>query len=313
MNEAGNNDERIDEENHDFVEADAQLDTTSVCISLNISAGKNNEFHTRNDPSAPFQRPTVTERQGIAHVQCFSREVIHGYLSPGGNDATLLVYDLHLDTTKKSRRIREAQVKFEFRSSTPGSSAPQAIKIVPYRSISLLRTSAEENRTLGYGLLAGASQFVTAETSAKWEKTVSQTKNDAARVAGGFVCDDYGKQVGAQWNLFENELVASGTPRYMRFAILLDRGNDKEEFECKVTIDATGDWKTVLGGLVGSTPRDDPILFDPTWPPTNKLHKAYDTENLASLDLDEFVEVEFDRPMKSVGEQEVQLAGLSRS
>ncbi|KAF4946016.1 hypothetical protein FGADI_11520 [Fusarium gaditjirri] len=85
----------------------------------------------------------------------------------------------------------------------------------------------------------------------------------------------------------------------MRFAVLLDRDNNEEEFECKVTIDASGDWKTVLGGLVGSTPRDDLMLFDPTWPPTNKLLKAYDIENLASLDLDEFVEIEFDKPLKN--------------
>ncbi|KAH7478285.1 hypothetical protein FOMA001_g9127 [Fusarium oxysporum f. sp. matthiolae] len=88
----------------------------------------------------------------------------------------------------------------------------------------------------------------------------------------------------------------------MRFAILLGRENDEEEFECKVTIGANGDWKTVLGGLVGSAPRDDPILFDPVLPPTNKLRKAYDIENLGSLDLDEFVEIEFDKPLKKKSE-----------
>ncbi|KAH7265673.1 uncharacterized protein BKA55DRAFT_502500, partial [Fusarium redolens] len=253
---------------------------------------------TRNDPAAPFQRSTITERQGITQVQCFSREIIHGSLSANGNNATLLVYDLHLDTTKKSRRIREAQVKFEFRSSSTGSSAPQVVNIAPYRSVSLLSISAEESKTLGYGLSAGASQFTSVESSVKFEKTVNQTKNDSARVAGGFLCNDYGKQVGAQWILFENELVASGTPKFMRFAILLDRENDEDNFECKVTIDASGDWKAVLGGLVRSTPRDDPILFDPTFPPTNKLRKGYDIENLGSVDLDELVEIEFDKPLK---------------
>ncbi|KAI1057283.1 hypothetical protein LB505_011608, partial [Fusarium chuoi] len=198
------------------------------------------------------------------------------------NNATLLVYDLHLDTTKKSRRIREAQVKFEFKSSNPGVTAPQVAKIAPHESVSMLAISAEESTTVGYGLSAGASQFINVESSAKWEKTVSQTRNDSARVAGGFLCNDYGKQVGAQWSLFRN------------------RESDEEEFECKVTINASGDWKTVLGGLVGSTPRD-PILFDPTLPSTNKLRKVYDIENLASLDLDEFVEIESDRPLNNIG------------
>ncbi|KAF5558519.1 hypothetical protein FNAPI_5044 [Fusarium napiforme] len=298
MNDSDRDHDDNSDENTEVLEADAQLEATSVSIGLNISAGKNNEFHTRNDPEAPFQRSTITERQGITQVQCFSREIIHGYLSPNGNNATLLAYDLHLDTTKKSRRIREAQVKFEFKSSSPGNAAPRVAKMAPHGSVSLLATSAEESKTTGYGLSAGASQFVSVESSAKWEKTVSQTRNDAARVSGGFRCNDYGKQVGAQWILFENKLVASGTPRFMRFAILLDRENDEEEeFECKVTIGASGDWKTEVAGLVGSTPRDDPILFDPTLPPTNKLRKAYDIENLGSLDLDEFVEIEFDKPL----------------
>ncbi|KAG9499458.1 hypothetical protein J7337_007914 [Fusarium musae] len=204
-------------------------------------------------------------------------------------NAALLAYILHLDTPKKLRRIGEAQVKFEFKNSSPGSPLPQICLLVS--------TSAEESKLTGYGLSAGTSQFVSVEGSAKWEKTVRQTRNDAARVAGGFLCNDYGKQVGAQWILFENKLVASGTPRFMRFAILLDREDDEEEFECKVTISASGDWKTALEGLVGSTPRDDPILFNPTLPPTNKLRKAYDIEDLGSLDLDEF-----DKPLKKVGE-----------
>ncbi|EWY87706.1 hypothetical protein FOYG_09104 [Fusarium oxysporum NRRL 32931] len=174
-------------------------------------------------------------------------------------------------------------LEFQFRSSTPGSSAPQIAKIAPHGSKFLLPTSAKESKTLGYGLSVGASQFVNLESSEKWEKTFNQTRNDAARVPGGFLCNDHGKQVGAQWILFEN------------------KENDEEEFECKVTIDANGDWKTVLGGLVGSAPRDDPILFDPVLPPTNKLRKAYDIENLGSLDLDEYVEIEFGKPFKKVG------------
>ncbi|KAF5965865.1 hypothetical protein FCOIX_12759 [Fusarium coicis] len=231
--------------NTELFDADAQLGATSVSICLNIFAGDNTEFHTRNDPAAPFQPSTIIERQGITQVQCFSREIIHGYLSPDGNNATLLVYDRHLDTTMKSRRIREAQVKFQFKNSSPESPTPQIVKIAPYGSVSLLATSATEAKITGYWLSAGASD------------------------------NYYGKQVGSQWILFENKLVASGTPRFMRFAILLDRENNEEEFECKVTISAIWDRKT----LVGSTPHDDPILFDPTLPPTNKLRRAYDIEN----------------------------------
>lgn len=284
-------------ERTEFTEADAQLEDTSVSIGLNISAGKNNELHTRNDPSAPFQRSTISDRQGIIQVKCLSREIIHGYLSSEEDNATLLVYDLHLDTSKKSRRIRDAKIKFEFKSSVNGA-GPEVAKIAPFRRITLLPISAEESTTHGYGLSAGVSQFANIETSAKWEKTISQTTNDAARVTGRICSDDYGRGVGAEWGLFENELIDSGTPSFMRFAILLNRRDSDENFECKVTIKVKCDWKTSVGELIGFTPRDDPILFDPSLPPTNKLRKNYDIENLGSLDLHDFVEIEFDQALK---------------
>ncbi|KAF9770614.1 hypothetical protein IL306_011822, partial [Fusarium sp. DS 682] len=293
MNDTENNHENSGE-NTEFTEADAILEDTSVSIGPSISAGKNNELHTRNDPSAPFQRPTISDRQGIIQVQCFSREIIHGYLSPEEGNATLLVYDLRLDTARKSRHIREARIDFEFKSSV-NRVRPEVAKIASDGGYTLLCTSAEESKTHGFGLSAGVSQLVNIEGSANWEKIVTQTTNDSARVTGRICSDHYGRGVGAEWNLFENGLIDSGTPSFMRFAILLNRGDDDDNFECKVTIKVKGDWKTSAGELIGFTPRDDPILFDPTFLPTNKLRKNYDIENLGSLDLNTFVEIKFDR------------------
>ncbi|RBR04123.1 hypothetical protein FVER53590_01539 [Fusarium verticillioides] len=61
--------------NTELFDADAQLGATSVSICLNIFAGDNTEFHTRNDPAAPFQPSTIIEWQGITEAQCFSREI----------------------------------------------------------------------------------------------------------------------------------------------------------------------------------------------------------------------------------------------
>ncbi|KAJ4022740.1 hypothetical protein NW766_001787 [Fusarium irregulare] len=285
-------------ENPEFNEADAQLEDTSVSIGLNISAGKNNEFHTLNDPSAPIQRSTITDRQGIIQVQCFSRDIIHGYLSPEEGNATLLVYDLLLDTAKRSRRIRRATINFEFMGSGDAVQ-PEVVKIAPFRRTCLLATSAEQSKTQGYGVSAGVNQVANIESSAKWEKTVTQTTDDSARVTGRICSDKYGRGVGAEWSLFENESIDSGTPSFMRFLILLNRGESEKNFECKVTIKVKADWKTSVGELVGFTPRDDPILFDPTFPPTNKLRKPYDIENLGSLDMDEFVKIEFGKDLRN--------------
>ncbi|KAM0415653.1 hypothetical protein ACHAPT_013403 [Fusarium lateritium] len=261
---------------------DRESDETSISIGLNKTGERGSGYRTRNDPSAPFQRATVTERRGIIQVRCKSREVIHGGLSPDSEDnATLLVYDLHLDTTRKSRRILAATLEFEFRSSVPGTPAPE-----------------EESLTRGAEVNAGVSQFAEVGGTVKWEKTVRRTTSDDARVTGHIFSDDYGKGVGASWVLHENSSIQSGTPSFMRCAILLNRKYDEGNFECKITIKAEADWKSEMDKLFGSTPKDDPILFDSTLPPTNKLRKEYDIENLGAIDLDDFVEIVFDKTLK---------------
>ncbi|SPO04698.1 uncharacterized protein DNG_07383 [Cephalotrichum gorgonifer] len=281
----------------------SDLDYASVKVGLDKTGERGSGYHTRNDPSAPYQRPTVTERRGIIEVRCKSREIVHGFLSADGEEksATLLVYDLHLDTTRRSRRIISASLDFEFASSEPGGRAPEVHSIAPAGRVTLLPSTQDESTTSGGGLEAGAGPMgVNIGGSVKWEKTVTRTTGDDARVGGYIFSDDYGRGVGASWDLYENKSVKSGVPSFLRCAILLDRGDDAEgEFECRVRIKAEADWKTEMGRLFGSTPGDDPLLFDPTLPPTNKLRKeGYDVDNLGSLDLDDFVDIVFGKAFK---------------
>lgn len=280
-------------------DSDWDEDETSISIGLQKTGEKGSGFHTRNDPSAPFQRTTVTERRSIIQVRCKSREIIHGGLSlDSGENATLLVYDLYLDTTKRSRRILSAKLEFEFRSNVPGVRAPEVQAIAPSGRIALLSSTQEESLTRGTEVNAGVSQFADIGGTLKWEKTVSRTTNDDARVTGHIFSDEYGNGVGASWVLHENRSIQSGTPSFMRCAILLNRKYDEENFECRIMINVEADWKSETGRLFGTTPRDDPILFDPTLPPTNKLRKEYDMENLGAVDLDDFVDIVFDKTLK---------------
>ncbi|KAL6878818.1 hypothetical protein J3F83DRAFT_724008 [Trichoderma novae-zelandiae] len=287
------NDELIDSD------PDSDLEDTSVSIGLNKTGERGSGYHTRNDPSNKYQRQTVTERRGIIEVRCKSRDVIHGILSEEtGESATLLVYDFYLDTTRRSRRIVSASLEFEFGSSVAGVPAPQVQAIAPAGRITLLRSTQEESVKHGAGVNAGVGEFgATAGGSVSWEKTVSRTTSDDARVTGHIFSDDYGKGVGASWTIHENSTVKSGTPSLLRCAILLNRGFDDNQFQCKVRIKVEADWKSEMGRLFGSTPPDDPVLFDPDMPPTNKLRK-YDADNLGSIDLDDFVDIVFDKQLK---------------
>lgn len=302
----GNGTDKNDELTVDF---DPELEEASICIGLNKSGEKGSGYHTRNDPSAPFQRATVTERRGIIQVRLESREIVHGRLSPDGQNATLLVYDFHLDTTKISRRIRSATLEFEFMSSVPGIAAPEVEVIAPAGRTTLLPSTQEEALTRGAEANAGANQFVDIGGTVKWEKSVSRTTGDAAAVKGYIFSDEYGNGVGASWDLHENVSMKSGTPSFLRCAILLNRKYSEENFECKIKVKAEADWKSEIGRLFGSTPPDDPILFDPTLPAASKLRKQrYDEENLGSLNLDDFVEIVFDKSLEKRGQDDVRAA-----
>ncbi|KAK7409058.1 hypothetical protein QQX98_008762 [Neonectria punicea] len=291
----------------DSVNSDSDLEDASVSIGLNKTGEPGSGYHTRNDPSQPLQRPTVTERRGVIEVRCKSREIVHGVLSAETEEnATLLVYDLHLDTTRRSRRIVSATLEFEFGSLVPSTPAPQVHAIAPAGRVSLLTSTQEESLTRGAELNAGVRESsIKAGGTVKWEKTVSRTTSDDARVTGHIFSDDYGKGVGVTWVLHENKSIKSGVPSFLRCAVLLNRGYDDAKFQCVVKIKAEADWKSEMGRLFGQTPPDDPILFDPSLSPTNKLNKAgYDTENLGAVELDDFIDITFHKELKKKKETE---------
>lgn len=276
------------------LEEDSDLDETSVSIGLN-ETGHPGGYHVLNDPHAPLQRQTIIERRGAIDIRCKSREVIHGSFGPDSDDfATLLVYDFHLDATKRARRVASADITFKFRSSVAGAPAPQVHSIAPFKRYTLLPTTQEESVTRGGDVKAEAGQMgVSVGTSYKWETTVSQTTSNATRVSGNTVCDRYGKEIGVNWVLHENDATKTGVPSFLRTAILLRRV-DEQPFECAVTIAVEADWKTDLTRFLGSRVKDDPILFDPTRPPTNKLRKSgYDLDDLGSIKLEEFFDITF--------------------
>ena len=288
----------------DSEDDDEELGEASVVVGLEKMGEQGSGYHTLNDPQRPYQRETAVDRHGVVEIQCRSREIVHGTLSspppdPDADDAdayaTLLVYDIHFNARKASRRITSATVEFEFRSSEAGARDPTVYRVGPLGRVSVLPTQQGETMTVGGELSVSAPEMVAnLGVTGKIEKTVSRTTNDEARVTGSVWSDDYGRPVIARWVLAENRSIKSGVPSFLRCAIVLARPEDNL-FECRVTIRAESDWKSSVERLLGSTPRDDPILFDPALKPTNKLRKAgYDTDNLGALDLTaEFVDIRF--------------------
>ncbi len=281
----------------DFIASD-DLQDASVTIGLGKTGEDGSGYHTRNDPDAPFQRRVAVDRPGVIEVRCESCEIVHGALAPDADEwATLLVYQINLDATKRSRRIKSATIEFQFGSD---GQPPRIHALAPDGRYTVLPSTQNETTTRSGGANAsGGAVGATAGVSAKWEKVVTRTTNDEARVTGSSLCDIYGRAVGARWILHENKTIESGVPSLLRCAMLVAR-TDESLFECKITIKLEADWRSELGRLFGATPTDDPVFFDPSRPATNRLSRAgYDTNNLAAVDLNEFINIRFQTEFKS--------------
>lgn len=282
-------------------EETSNLDQYSLLISLDKTGAKGSGYHIRNPPADPFQRETIIERIDAVVIGCRSREVIHGHLGSGSDDfATLLVYDFNFDAMKRSRRIAQANITFEFMdmdtdTDTGGGRTlrtPEVHAIAPMGRHIMQPSTQEESTTQGGDLGVGVGQLgVNASGSVKWEKVVQRVTSDDTRLMGATTSDPFGRPVGARWTLQENASTKCGVPSFLRTVILLRR-KDNDNFRCRVEIEVEADWKTELTRFFGSSPKDDPILFDPSRPPTNTLCKSgYDIGNLGALNISDLTDI----------------------
>ena len=271
-------------------------------MGFEVQMGSNNEgdeestYRTQNDPSRPYQRSNVVERKGSVEIRCAAVDVIHGSLEPGGDPATLLVYDFRFDPRKRARRIVEAHMSFTYASVNSAVAAgPAVLKIAPTGRMTLVPSRQQETTIRSGNANAGGGALgLTLGASVKWEKTVSHETSDATTVVGSvdLVSRNFGESNSASWSLIENKSVETGVPAFVRTAVLLRRADNKTKFRAAFKIHARADLWSSLERVFGKTPKDDPILYDPSLPATNRLRK-YDVDNLGSIDLSDLSSVAF--------------------
>ncbi|KAH8911540.1 hypothetical protein BR93DRAFT_924223 [Coniochaeta sp. PMI_546] len=265
-------------------------------VGLEEGGDDGSGFRFQNDPARPQQRNNITERKGAIDVRCVGKDVIHGYLKDGEEPATLIIYEFQFDPRKPGRRIISVDAKFLF-SPRNGGSEPEVLKIAPKGRMTLVQTKQTESTTNSAEGKLGAAQFgAELGGTVKWEKTISRETTDATTIVG--TIDTKGRNYGApnavSWTLMENKSTHTGVPAFFRTAVLLKREDDSE-FESSFDIKVSADMVSRFASLFGKTPIDDPIIYDPSMPPTNKLRK-YDTDNLGEIDLQELNLVTFTNP-----------------
>ncbi|KAK9783757.1 putative Peptidase S8/S53 domain-containing protein [Seiridium cardinale] len=255
--------------------ADDEFKDYGFELGLCETGDEGSSFRTQNDPSDLFQRNNITERKGTIDIRCVAKDVIHGHMKDGAGFATLLVYEFQFDPRKRARRI--SSINMEFLYSSVGSKQPEVIGIAPKGRMVMAPTTETETFTKGGEASAGGNIFgADIGCGWKWEKAINREISDATRIIGSIDLKNrnHGNPNAASWTVLENESAKTGVPAHLLTAILLNR-HDEEEFQCTFKIKSTVDLTSKLTRLFGSTPADDPVLYDPKVPPTNKLHQSH--------------------------------------
>jgi hypothetical protein len=242
----------------------------------------------KNNPLSPWQRSQIMQRKGAFNIQCTSIDVVHGKFGTGSPFfASLIVLKFWFDKRRLKRRLLSADISLEFSGMEPEGSRPEVFAISPHDKSALVPTVAHRENSKEMQVNAGVNIYgANAGGSYTWTKTLSEDTSDATTVSGSIDLEgySYGPPNCASWTLLENETKKTGVPSVLQAAVLLKR-ETMDPFQCVVDVKARADKVTTFEWLVGSKDHDDPVLFHPSLPATNRL-RTYETESLSSLALD---------------------------
>ncbi|OHE93567.1 hypothetical protein CORC01_11164 [Colletotrichum orchidophilum] len=264
----------------------------SISTQLYPSDGKA-DYRTRNSKADPFQRTTVVDRDGVVSIRCKILDVVHGTMSPDNptSFATLNVFKCAFISRRHSRRASSADVELVFKGRGAGAPDPEVVEIAPQGKFCLMPETEENTvtREVSGGVTVPLVGGPGAEGMLKWQEVGVRQKKKYTTVIGEarLLGRNEGEDDSAAWTLLENPITCDGVPEALTGAILLKRRDGFSHFQCDFSITVKTDRWTAFANFFKSLPLDDPILFDPRLPPTNKL-MIYATNSLANISLRDF-------------------------
>jgi hypothetical protein len=273
-------------------------------FSINLApiGDDGSRFHTQNDPAQPLQRTNYIERKGAVEIRCSCVAIVHGLLAPDSNTfCTLLVLEFRFDPRKRARRISSVDMELRFSGLVSANSHPEVSAIAPCGHFDVAPTTQSESSGVSANLQlgGGAAPGPTVGTGVTWDRSITRDMTYAATVTGATALRgrNFGGPNCASWTLLENPATKTGVPVAVKAAVLLRREHE-EQFQCVVTVKAHADWRSSLESVLGSTPPDDPVLFDPTIEATNA---AYDEMNLGQVNLEPLSRITFSNVVSGSG------------
>ena len=256
----------------------------SISIQLREQGDSEANFRTENDPEDPDQRPNIIQRKGIFYVNCELMDVVHGYYSTDGNDlCSVIVLKFRFETISNSHRIKKVEAQVTFAEGSEEDARPVVEEMCPKGFFSVQpQIQHEELHTSGGGKVGVNAAGIEIGIELKRDKTVEKDVTDAMKVQGFILTEgrNYGKPNSVSWILRENKNSKAGVPTSMQAAILLKR-RDMSKFQANFTLKIFPTWLAAATSFMKSNPRDDPVIFDPRRPSTNRL-KMYDTNELGN-------------------------------
>lgn len=269
---------------------------SGFAISLERTGDAGSSFRTQNMPGQ-LQRQSLVDRGSNSDftVQGDLINVIHGRFSPDGKPATLIVAEFRFLSADSSRRFRAATIELQFAESldpdSKGFDDPEVVRIAPAGNNYLNPTQEvwTTTRTSSASAVAGVDSAklggsLSWEISKSFEKEYQAVVNGAVRLEGR----NYGKKNQARWNLLENASSRDAIPSLLRTGVLLVR-KDNEDFlatiKIKAKVDILHSLHSKFQNLLGTTPKDDPVFFDPDLPPVGGIPEGLELDNLSGYDL----------------------------
>ncbi|KIW80116.1 hypothetical protein Z517_06731 [Fonsecaea pedrosoi CBS 271.37] len=257
-------------------------------FSIRLSEGGDSEgyFRTEDDPNDPDQRSNVIQRKGIFYVDCFCTDIVHGRYSADANCddlATLVVLKFRFEPLEQNHRIKKVDIQVTFSPKNDDDCKPWVARMHPEGFFSVHPTTQRETVNTSVGGKLGANVTgVEVGAELKRDKRVERDVSDATSLQGFILLEgrNYGKPNSVSWILRENKSTRTGVPTSMQAAVLLGR-EDWTKFQARFTVKVYPNWLASALSFMKSSPKDDPVTFDPQRAPTNKL-QVYDTEDLGN-------------------------------
>ncbi|PLB48741.1 hypothetical protein P170DRAFT_464388 [Aspergillus steynii IBT 23096] len=251
--------------------------------------GEESGYHMFNAPGQEQRAHLINQtypRDRI--VKGDLEQVIHGHLTPDGDEATLIVAKFSFLGQTPDRRFKYARITWDF--SYEGSlNSPEVLDISLDGQFIMNKSTFSSNNGYNADLGVQGGVGVTGSVGAGWTRSLEVTVNDHVSIYGTSRYRDQkvGEPDSARWVLEENASQKSGIPGLIRTAVLLRRQPGKL-FLGDIEIQAKIGFGNNVMSWFGRKQGVHPVVFNPALPPTTKV---YDPSNLESVVLDDIQSV----------------------